>query len=56
MGFLDIPGLAFSLKRAIGISTIKHKIANATGVPTTVNGQNQKVGRTFLDWILKRTD
>jgi hypothetical protein len=54
MGFLGIPGLSFSLKRAVGISTIKHKIATVTSVPTTRQGQDQKVGRTLLKWLTGR--
>lgn len=30
-----IPGLSFSLKRALGITQTKQKIAKATGIPTS---------------------
>lgn len=30
-----IPGLSFSLKRALGISQAKQKIARETGIPTS---------------------
>jgi hypothetical protein len=40
-----IPGLSFSWKRALGITTAKRKIAKATGIPTTRSGRRNKVGR-----------
>ena len=42
-----IPGLSFSWKRAFGISSAKHKIARATGIPTTKQGRRAKLGRIF---------
>lgn len=40
-----IPGLSFSWKRALGITSAKRKIAKATGIPTTRSGRRAKVGR-----------
>ena len=42
-----IPGLSFSWKRAVGISSAKRKIAKATGIPTTKSGRQKKVGKLF---------
>lgn len=42
-----IPGLSFSWKRALGVTSAKRKIAKATGIPTTKSGRRQKVGRLF---------
>ena len=42
-----IPGLSFSWKRALGITSAKRKIAKATGIPTTKPGRRAKVGRLF---------
>jgi len=42
-----IPGLSFSWKRALGVSTAKRRIARATGVPTTRQGRQAKVGRAM---------
>ena len=42
-----IPGLSFSWKRALGITSAKRKIAKATGIPTTKQGRLAKVGRLF---------
>jgi len=49
MGFLGIPGASFSLKRAVGISKVKQKIARATGIPTTRHGRTLKMGRATSD-------
>lgn len=40
-----IPGLSFSPKRALGISNAKRKIAKATGIPTTKQGRQAKLGK-----------
>ena len=45
MGFLGIPGLSFSLSRAVGITKVKQKIARSTGIPTTAGGRVRKAGR-----------
>ncbi len=39
-----IPGLSFSLKRAVGISGLKTKVARAVGIPTTKQGLERKIG------------
>ena len=48
-------GLTFSLKRALGISAIKQKIAKATGIPTTRQGLERKIGQTVLKQIIRPT-
>ena len=40
-----IPGLSFSWKRALGITSAKRKFAKATGIPTTRSGRQRKLGR-----------
>lgn len=45
-------GLTFSLKRAIGISGLKQKVARATGVPTTKLGIERKVGQAVIKKLL----
>jgi len=40
-----IPGLSFSWKRALGITSAKRKIARATGIPTSRQGRQAKIGR-----------
>lgn len=39
-----IPGLTFSLSRALGVSSVEQKIAKATGVSTIRAGRQRKVG------------
>lgn len=45
---MKIPGLSFSLKRAVSITAVKQKIARKTGIPTTKQGLERKVGRMIL--------
>jgi hypothetical protein len=49
---MKIPGLSFSLKRAIGITAAKQKIAKKTGIPLTKQGLERKIGGTMLKAIL----
>lgn len=48
---VKIPGLSFSLKRAIGISGFKNKVAQKIGIPTTKQGLERKIGGTILKAI-----
>lgn len=41
---MKIPGLTFSLKRAIGVSALKQKVARKTGLPLTKQGLERKIG------------
>lgn len=43
-----IPGLSFSLKRTIGVTKLKQKVARATGIPTTKQGLERKIGGAIL--------
>ncbi|MBR3479424.1 MAG: hypothetical protein IKH32_01775 [Prevotella sp.] len=43
-----IPGLSFSLKRALGITQTKQKIAKVTGIPTSKAGLERKIGSVIL--------
>lgn len=42
-----IPGLTFSWKRALGITSFKRKIAKKTNIPTSKQGRRAKFGRFF---------
>lgn len=42
---VKIPGVSFSLNRALGITKAKKKISKATGIPTTKSGRRAKVGK-----------
>lgn len=45
---MKIPGLSFSLKRAIGITGMKQKISKKTNIPTTKQGLERKVGDAVI--------
>lgn len=40
-----LPGVSFSLSRALGIDKAKRKVAKATGIPTTKSGRRKKLGK-----------
>lgn len=46
-----IPGLSFSLKRAVGVTKVKQKIAKTTGIPLTKQGLERKVGAAVIKAI-----
>lgn len=41
-------GCSFSLKRFLGITQIKQQIAQQTGIPTTKNGMERKIGGALI--------
>jgi hypothetical protein len=45
---MKIPGFSFSLKRALGISALKQKVAKSIGIPTTRQGVERKIGNAIL--------
>ena len=51
---MKIPGLSFSLKRAVGISGLKSKVAHAVGIPTTRQGLERKIGGAILKAVTKK--
>ncbi len=48
---IKIPGVSFSLKRALGITQLKQKVAKETGVPTSRQGLERKIGKTIIDLL-----
>lgn len=42
-----IPGLSFSWKRALGVSSAKGKLSRQIGIPLTRSGRQQKIGRAL---------
>jgi hypothetical protein len=48
INFTTMKGLSFSLKRAVGISGLKTKVARKTGLPTTKLGLERKIGQGVL--------
>ena len=49
---MKIPGLSFSLKRAVGITAVKQKISRSTGIPLTKGGMERKIGRMVINAII----
>lgn len=47
-----IPGLSFSMKRALGITSAKQRIARKTGIPTTRAGLERKIGGMIIKAII----
>lgn len=47
-----IPGVSFSLKRALGITRMKREFTKATGIPTTKGGIERKVGSLIINTLL----
>ena len=41
-------GFSFSWKRALGVSSVKQKVARATGIPTTKAGRERKLGNLLM--------
>ena len=50
---MKIPGLSFSLKRAVGISGLKNKVVRAIGIPTTRQGLERKIGGAIIKSVTK---
>ena len=48
---MKIPGLSFSLKRAVGVTAVKQKIAKKTGIPLTKQGVEGKIGGAIIKAI-----
>ena len=45
---MKIPGVTFSWKRAIGLTKARQQLARKTGIPTTKNGLERKVGNMIV--------
>ena len=51
---MRIPGITFSLKRAVGVTKVKQKISRATGIPLTRQGLERKIGGAVLKAVTGR--
>jgi len=51
---MKIPGLSFSLNRALGITKLKRRFTKETGIPTTTSGMEQKIGKALINLIFKK--
>lgn len=48
---MKIPGLTFSLKRALGVTQARQQLARKTGIPTSKAGLERKVGNMIVSAI-----
>lgn len=48
---MKIPGLTFSLKRALGVTQTKQQFARKTGIPTSKAGFERKVGNFIIKFL-----
>ena len=51
MKIFGLPGTSFSPKRALGLDVLRRKIASATGIPTTKQGVERKIGREIVKGV-----
>ena len=51
---MKIPGLTFSWKRAIGLTRARQQLARKTGIPTTKNGVERKIGDMIVSAIFRK--
>lgn len=49
---MKIPGLSFSLQKALGITKAKQQFAQKTGIPTSKAGLERKIGKAITKAIL----
>lgn len=49
---MKLPGLSFSLKRAVGLTEVKQRITRKTGIPMSKTGIERKVGRLIIKNLL----
>ena len=54
MSKFKIPGVSFSLNRALGITQAKQKFARETGISTSKAGLERKVGKMVLNAIFRK--
>ena len=48
----NIHSLSFSLKRVLGITQVKQRIARETGIPTSKAGVERKIGNVILKALM----
>ena len=51
---MKIPGVSFSLKRALGITKLKREFTKATGIPTTKSGVERKLGGAIINLLTEK--
>jgi hypothetical protein len=53
MKIFNISGTSFSPRRVLGVDKLKRSIARATGIPTTKQGIERKIGNAVIKGIGK---
>lgn len=53
---IRIPGVSFSLKRALGVTKLKRAFTKRTGIPTTRSGIERKIGCFIFKSLLKNKE
>lgn len=53
---IKIPGVSFSLKRALGVTKLKRAFTKKTGIPTTRSGIERKIGNFILKSLFKNKE
>lgn len=53
MKIFNISGTSFSPRRVLGVDKLKRNIARVTGVPTTKQGIERKIGKAVIKGIGK---
>ena len=53
MKIFGLPGTSFSPRRVLKIDVLKRKISKATGIPTTKQGIERKLGKTVIKGVSK---
>ena len=48
---INMRGFSFSWKRFLGVTQVKQQIARKTGIPTTQNGLERKIGSVIIKAI-----
>lgn len=48
-------GFSFSWKRFVGITQVKQQIARQTGIPTTKQGVERKIGGAIIRFLFRKT-
>lgn len=51
---MKIPGLSFSLKRAVGITKLKQRVSKTTGIPLTKQGLERKIGGSVMKAVTNK--
>lgn len=53
---IKIPGVSFSLKRALGVTKLKRAFTKKIGIPTTRSGIERKIGSFILKSLFKNKE